>query len=823
MKTSFLAFALLALLVFSLASLRPVRAQQSAGPLVYALTASNSLINFNASTPGTPIGNPVAITGLGQGETLVGIDFRARDKLLYGVSSANRIYTINLTTGAATAIGTAAFTPALNGTAFGVDFNQVPDRIRIVSDAEQNLRLNQLDGTVAATDMPLAFASGDPNAAANPNVVGVAYTNNFDRPTSTTLYGIDSSLNILVRQGSVGGAPDSPNNGQLNTIGPLGVDTTDQVGFDIVAPNDVAYASLTPMGASGSSFYSINLNTGAATLIGAIGGGAIIRDIAIPITFIPSAQQAGFVVTNAASFSADTLAPGMLVAVFGSFMTQGGQSFTAPFLTPATTLGGVNVKVSGTDARLLFVGPTQINMIMPDNIADGAAVVTITDAANASRTGTISINRTSPAIFTFNGSGTGTAAGFTTSDGVTFPPLINPDGSERPVDPGTPDKPNFLVVFGTGIRNAIANTPNVAGAVTATIQGVPARVDFAGAQGSFFALDQVNIVIPPGLGGFGQVRLRLVVNGQPSNFVTFSIAGPAPAINTQPIAMGQTIGGALSSADQVLRDDAGRTFLFDAYNFTATARTGLAVDVRSSVFDAAVVLYKVTRNPDGSIGSLTPMATDDDLGGLGDGDFVNNNSLLLTVAPEDGEYVVFVTSSERQPDGAGGYTLRLLGNALQRTTYGANVSGMIQAGDLQTAAGDFLDAYFFTGTIGDQAQITMSSPNFDPLLILNRNTGETIAANDNGGGGTTAQITQTLDASGIYVIVATPFAPNATGAYTLSLTRTGPASANVEAVAKMRQQEPPGRALSLRRIASNAEEINLDSRFVRLTSRRVIR
>jgi uncharacterized protein (TIGR03437 family) len=817
MKTSFLAFALLALLVFTIVSLRPVGAQQTAGPLVYALTANNSLISFNASTPGTPIGNPIAITGLGQGETLLGMDFRARDKLLYAVSSASRIYTINLTTGAATVIGTAAFTPAVNGTAFGVDFNQVPDRIRFVSDADQNLRLNQLDGTVAGTDMTLKYATGDPNAAANPNVVGVAYTNNFDRPTSTTLYGIDSNLNILVRQGSVGGAPDSPNNGQLNTIGPLGVDTTDQVGFDIVAPNDVAYASLTPMGASGSSFYSINLNNGAATLVGAIGGGAIIVDIAIPITFIPSAQQAGFAVTNAASFSADTLAPGMLVAVFGSFTTQGGQSFTAPFLTPATTLGGVNVKVSGTDAGLLFVGPTQINMIMPDNIADGAAVVTITDSANASRTGTISINRTAPAIFTFSGSGAGTAAGFTTSDGVNFPPLINPDGSERPVDPGTPNAPNFLVVFGTGIRNAIANTPNVAAAVTATIQGVPARVDFAGPQGFFFALDQLNIVIPPGLSGFGQVRLRLVVNGQPSNFVTFSIGGSAPQLNTQPIAMGQTIGGALTGADQVLRDDAGRTFLFDAYNFTATAGTGLAVDLRSSVFDAAVVLYK--RNPDGS---LTPLATDDDLGGLGDGDFVNNNSLLLTVAPEDGEYVVFVTSSERQPDGVGGYTIRLIGNALQRTSYGANVSGSIAAGDLQTAAGDFLDAYFFAGTIGDQAQITMSSQNFDPLLILNRNIGETIAANDNGGGGTTAQITQTLDASGIYVIVATPFAPSATGAYTLSLTRLGASGANVQA-AELRQQERPGRALTLRRIASNADEINLDSRFVRLTSRRVIR
>ena len=196
-------------------------AQQSA-LTIFAITASNNLISFNVSTPGT-IASSVAISGLALGETIVGIDFRPRNNQLYGISSGSRIYTINTMTGAATAVGTAIFTPVLSGAAFGVDFNPAADRIRLVSDMEQNLRMNADNGSVAMVDAAIAYATGDANASANPNLVGMAYTNNFNSAVSTTLFGIDSNLDILVRQGSVGGAPDSPNNGKLTSIGSLPV------------------------------------------------------------------------------------------------------------------------------------------------------------------------------------------------------------------------------------------------------------------------------------------------------------------------------------------------------------------------------------------------------------------------------------------------------------------------------------------------------------------------------------------------------------------------------------------------------------------------
>ena len=111
------------------------------------------------------------------------------------------------------------------------------------------------------------------NAGANPNIVGSAYTNSFSGTTTTTLYGIDSVRDILVTQ-------IPPNAGTLNTVGLLGFDTTDQVGFDIFFLGNLAFASLTAVG-GGSSFFSINLATGAATAIGAIGNGLLISDIAI--------------------------------------------------------------------------------------------------------------------------------------------------------------------------------------------------------------------------------------------------------------------------------------------------------------------------------------------------------------------------------------------------------------------------------------------------------------------------------------------------------------------------------------------------------------
>ena len=231
---------------------------------LFGLSENNTLLAFNPDQPASAV--DIAVTGLATEETLQSIDFRPATGDLYGLSSANQLYTIDLKTGAAKAVGS-ALDPALTGTALGLDFNPTVDRLRLVSDAKENLRLVPTNGTLAGTDTVLSYASGDVNAGKTPSITAVAYTNNFAGTPTTTLFGIDSTLGTLVRIGSLNGSPTSPNTGQLFTVGSLGATFAPGAGFDIFTDRSLTN---TAYALSGSTLYSINLTTGAATSLGAV-------------------------------------------------------------------------------------------------------------------------------------------------------------------------------------------------------------------------------------------------------------------------------------------------------------------------------------------------------------------------------------------------------------------------------------------------------------------------------------------------------------------------------------------------------------------------
>ena len=250
----------------------------AAAPTVIGLTSDNRLVAFNPQTPNT-LTSSTAISGLAGGETIVGIDFRPRDGMLYGVSTAGKLYTINPASGAATlraslladpADTSAPFSGLANG-AISVDFNPAADRLRIVSSNGQNLRVVvetvTTDGvTVTAgnttTDTPINRASG---AA---SVVASAYSNNFAGTRSTTLFNLEQNNDQLTQQ-------IPPNDGVLVDKGALGVDISGSGGFDIAGgDNGLALAALRSGAGGPFSLYTVSLTTGAATLYRATSGNA---------------------------------------------------------------------------------------------------------------------------------------------------------------------------------------------------------------------------------------------------------------------------------------------------------------------------------------------------------------------------------------------------------------------------------------------------------------------------------------------------------------------------------------------------------------------
>lgn len=240
---------------------------------IIGLAPDNILVRFD--TDSRKSNSPLRVTGIGSGDDLQCIDFRPANGKLYGLTDADKIYTINLRTGAATFVSTLSLS-FNGGFQSGCDFNPVVDRLRVVGSNDQNFRINVDTGAVApftgtpasTSDQPLAYATTDTNAGVDPNITGSAYLNSFPGAASpvgvtppnrtTVLYGIDYDLNVLVTQ-----AP--PNDGTLNTVGPLGINFDPIGGFDIYSPRagqNVAFAL------SSNIVYTINLSTGAATRLG---------------------------------------------------------------------------------------------------------------------------------------------------------------------------------------------------------------------------------------------------------------------------------------------------------------------------------------------------------------------------------------------------------------------------------------------------------------------------------------------------------------------------------------------------------------------------
>jgi Domain of unknown function (DUF4394) len=265
-------------LVLTVAILASASSHAAAEPAVGLVKGTGALVILDTAAPGTFV-SAKPVTGLGESERLVDIDYRlhpngepAPPSQLFGLTVFDgptqdtiRLYTIDIATAAATPVA-AGVPEVTDGDRYGIDFNPTVDRIRVVNDGDENLRLNPNTGGIAGNDTNLT--------PANEKVTSIAY-DRVDLPpmpgNTTTLFGISLSSNSLVTIGSVNGTPVSANTGMLLNPKPLGLTLAlnSVPGFDI-SPSGVAFATLEDAASGLPGVYTIDLNTGATTLTGTL-------------------------------------------------------------------------------------------------------------------------------------------------------------------------------------------------------------------------------------------------------------------------------------------------------------------------------------------------------------------------------------------------------------------------------------------------------------------------------------------------------------------------------------------------------------------------
>lgn len=232
-----------------------------AAPAV-GLTGEKTLVWFDTDKPGET--KTIDVTGV---DRLLGIDLRPADKMVYGVGADGSLVSINLETGAATAVSKLdVMLP--DGVSASVDFNPMADKLRVMGSDGTNLRVDPASGKVT-TDGKLAFEAGDANAEQQPNIVATAYLNSFGKPEKTAMYDIDAR-GWFIQQ-------TKPNDGTLKTIGELGIQLGDTAAFDIQTTADGANTAWL---ATGGALYKVNIETG-ATEKAADGIDAGLRDLTI--------------------------------------------------------------------------------------------------------------------------------------------------------------------------------------------------------------------------------------------------------------------------------------------------------------------------------------------------------------------------------------------------------------------------------------------------------------------------------------------------------------------------------------------------------------
>jgi uncharacterized protein (TIGR03437 family) len=225
-------------------------------------------------------------------------------------------------------------------------------------------------------------------------------------------------------------------------------------------------------------------------------------------------HPAGTLVTTNTAYGTYAVAPETIASSYGSNLAA--VSLQASSQPLPTSLGGVSMTVTDANggvfpASLFYVSSTQVNWLVPKGAAAGVATVTLANgSATTTYTGTVLISSTAPGLYSANQTGQGPAAAQVT-DGQNYFNTSQCSGGKCTLTPIDVTAQPYLVLYGAGIRGAAQAN------VSVKIGNIAVPVTYAGAQGAFAGLDQVNVSLPSTLKGRGQLVVTITANGQATN------------------------------------------------------------------------------------------------------------------------------------------------------------------------------------------------------------------------------------------------------------------------------------------------------------------
>jgi uncharacterized protein (TIGR03437 family) len=238
---------------------------------------------------------------------------------------------------------------------------------------------------------------------------------------------------------------------------------------------------------------------------------------------VPALPKNRLVSVSAASYQGSAVAPGSIVAAFGAGLASGNMAAESEL---EDTLGGTRLEVIDSRgiariAKLFAVSAGQVNFLLAPETALGTAIVNAYLDNKLKATGALQIESIAPALFSANGDGLGVAAGQlarSAGSSVQYENVATLAGGRfeaAALDLGSGGEQVYLILYGTGIAGAAAPEN-----VLLTVGGVSVPVTYAGPQGRFLGLDQINAgPLPRSLEGRGEVDAVLTVNGKTSNRV----------------------------------------------------------------------------------------------------------------------------------------------------------------------------------------------------------------------------------------------------------------------------------------------------------------